>query len=103
MRGDKDGDAVQFSALACPGHRGHFGRGKPPPPMVPPMQHDGTLACVERKEICYHTVRQGGRAGDKAVSGGIIEGELGEGISGLWRTFGKCDCVQVSGKVDDRG
>ena len=42
--GDKDGDAGTFYAPACSGHRGHFGRGKPPPPTVPPMQHAGTLA-----------------------------------------------------------
>ena len=74
-----------------------------PPPMVPPMRHAGTLACVERKEPRHCTVRQGGGAEDKAVSGGGIEEELGEGLSGLWRTFGKCDGVQVYIKGDDGG
>ena len=47
--GDEDGDAVPFPAPSCPGNRGHFGGGKPPPPMVPPMQHSGTLVYTERK------------------------------------------------------
>ena len=77
--------------------------GNTPPPTVPPMRHAGTLAYIERKEPCHCTVRQGGGAEYKAVSGGIIEGELGEGLSGLWRTFGKCDGVQVYSKGDDGG
>ena len=59
---DEDGDAGPFYAPACPGHRGHFGGGKTPPPTVPLMQHDGSLACVERKAPCHHTVRQRGGA-----------------------------------------
>ena len=101
--GDEDGVAGPFSAPACPGHRGRFGGGKPPPSTVPLMQHSGPLTCVERKAPCHRTVRQGGGAEEKAVSRGGIEGELGEGLSVLWRTFGKCDGVQVSGKVDDDG
>ena len=42
-------------------------------------------------------------APEKAVSGGVIEGDLREGISGLWITFVKCDSVQASGKGDDGG
>ena len=42
--GDKDSNAGNFSALECPGHRGHFGGCKPPPPMVPLMQHAVPLA-----------------------------------------------------------
>ena len=38
---------------------------------------------------------------EKAVSGEGIEGKIGEGLSGLWRTFGKCDGVRVSRKGDD--
>ena len=68
-----------------------------------PMQHDGPLACIVRKAPCHRIVRQGGGEEEKAVSGGGIEGELGEGPSGLWRTFGKCDGIQVSGKGDDGG
>ena len=98
---DEDGDAGPFSAPACPGHRGHFGGVKPPPPMVPPMQHSGPLECIDQKAPFCRTVRQGGGAKEKAVSGGRIEIKLGEGLSGLWRTFVKCDGVQVSGKSDD--
>ena len=34
---DEDGDEGTFYALECPGHCGHFGGGKHPPPTVPPM------------------------------------------------------------------
>ena len=101
--GDKDGDAGPFSEPACQGHRGHFGGGIPPPPTVPPMRHDGLLVCIEQNAPCFCTLRQGGGAEEKAVSGGGIEGELGEGLSGLWRNFGKCDGVQVSSKGDEYG
>ena len=67
------------------------------------MRHAVPLACVEQKPPCHRTVRQGGGAEEKAVSRGGIEEELGEGLSGQWKTFGKCDGVQVSGKVDDSG
>ena len=33
--GDKDGDAGKFYAPSCPGHRGHFGGSKHPPPTAP--------------------------------------------------------------------
>ena len=75
----------------------------PPPPMVSPMRHAGPLACVERKAPCNRIVLQGGGAEEKAVDGGGIDIDLGEGLSGLWKTFGKCDGVQVSGKGDDGG
>ena len=41
--GYEDGDAGTSYAPACPGHRGHFGGGKPPPPTVPPVRHADTL------------------------------------------------------------
>ena len=71
--------------------------------MVPPIRHAGPLMCFEQKAPFHCTVFQGGGAEEKAVSGGEIVGELGEGLSGLWRNFGKCDGVQVSGKGDDGG
>ena len=101
--GDEDSDTGPFSAPACPGHRGHFGGGKPPPPTVTLMQHAGPLTCIERKAPCHRTVRQGVGAEEKAVSGGGIEGDIGEGLLGLWRNFVKCDVVQVFGKGDDGG
>ena len=103
MSGDEDGDAGPFSVPSCTGHHGRFRGRDPPPTMVPLMRHAGLLTCVERKSPCHRTVHQGGGAEEKAVSGGGIEGELGEGLSGLWRTFGKCDGVKVSGKGDDGG
>ena len=101
--GNEDGDAGPFYAPACLEHRGHFGGGKPSPPTVPPMRYAGPLEYVEQEALCHCTVRQGGVAEDKAVRGGGIGGEPGEGLSGLWRTFGKCDGIQVSGKGDDGG
>ena len=98
--GDKDGDAGPFSAPECLGHRGNFLGGKHSPPTVPPMRCAGPLACIERKAPCQCTVCQGGGVEEKAVRGGGILGELREGLSGLWRTFEKCDGVQVSGKGD---
>ena len=100
---DEDGDAGTFFAPASTGSCGNFGGGKPPPPTVPLMQHAGPLAYVEHKAPCHRTVCQGGEAEEKAVSGEGVKGELREGLSGLWRTFGKCDGVQVSGKGDDGG
>ena len=44
------------------------------------MRHAGLLACVERKAPCHHTVRHGGGVEEMAVSGGGIEGDLGEGL-----------------------
>ena len=98
---NKEGDADTFYAPAFPGHRGNFGGGKPPPTTMPKMRNSVTLACVERKAPFHLTVFQGGGAEEKAVSGGGIEGEIGEGLSGIWITFGKRDGVQVYGKGDD--
>ena len=77
---EEDGNAGTFSAPAYPGHRGHFGGWKPPPPTVPPMQHAGPLDYIERKAPCYHTVRQGRGAKNAAVRGGRVEGEHREGL-----------------------
>ena len=41
--GNKDGDAGTLPAPEFPKHCGHSGGGKPPPPMVHPMQHAGIL------------------------------------------------------------
>ena len=78
--GDEDGDAGKFSAPECPGHRGHFGGGKLPPPTVPPMRHAGTLSYTELKAPCHRTVRQGGGAKEAAVIGGGFDGEHGDFI-----------------------
>ena len=58
----EDGDAVTFSALACPGHRGNFGGGNPPPPKVPPMRRAGELFYNEQKAPCHWTMCQGSGA-----------------------------------------
>ena len=94
-------NAGTFSTPGFLGNHGNFGGGKPTPPTVPPMWHAGPLASAERKSPCHCTVRQGGGAEERVLSGGGSEGELGEGLSGLWRTFGKCDGVQVYRNVGD--
>ena len=76
--GNKNSNAGTFYAPACPGYRGCFVGGKPPPPTVPSMQHNGTLAYTEWKSPCHCTVRQGSGAKEAAVSGGGIEEEHGE-------------------------
>ena len=59
--GDEDGNAGTFYAPACPGHRGYFGEGKSPPPMVPPSDmlvplitlngsHHATSQCARGEE-----------------------------------------------------
>ena len=70
--GDEDGDAGTFSAPACPGHRGHFGGGKIPPPTVPPMRHTSPLVYTEQKAPWHPTVCQGIGAKEAVVSGGVI-------------------------------
>ena len=57
----------------------------------------------EQKSPCHRTVRQGVGAEEKSVNVEVIGEYLREGISGLWRTFVKCDGIQVSGKGDDGG
>ena len=80
MSGDKDSDAGTFYAPTCTGHRGHFGGGKHPPPMVPPMRYAGPLAYTEQNAPCHHTVRQGSGEEEAAVSGVRIKGYHGEGL-----------------------
>ena len=80
MSGKKDGDSGTFNALACPGHRGHSGGGKHPPPTVPPKRHAGPLVHTELKAPCHSTVRQESGAEDAAVNGGGNEGEHGKGL-----------------------
>ena len=40
---------------------------------------------------------------EMAASGGGTEGDLGEVLSCIWRSFGEFDDVQVSGEGDDGG
>ena len=65
------------------------------------MRHSGPLACSERKAPCHCPARQGIGAEEKVDSGGGTAGEIVEGLSGLWCSFGECDGVQVSGEGDN--
>ena len=77
---DEDGDAGSFTAPSCPGHRGHFGGGKPPPPTVTLMPHSVPPTYTEWKAPWYRTVRQGSEAKEATASGGGTEGDHGEGL-----------------------
>ena len=101
--GDEDSDAGTLPAPACPGHRGHSGGGKPPPPTVHPMQHSGPLAGTERQTPCHRSVRQGIRVEEAAASGGGAEVELGEDLRGIRGAAGECNIISIPGKsVDGR-
>ena len=68
-----------------------------------PLRHTGTLACSEQESPYHFQVRQGSRTDAKEAGRGGTAGELGEGLSGLWRTFVECYGVKISGKGDDGG
>ena len=91
--GEKDGNADTLTTLACPGQRGHYGGGKHLPPTVPLMGHAGPPAGTKQKAPCHRIVRQGSGAKEAAASGGGAEGELREGLLGVWGAAGKCDGV----------
>ena len=86
MFGDADGNVGPFLSLVCPGHRDYIGRGKPPPPLVPPVRHAGALASAARVEYCHLPVRQGGRDEAPTDGRGGDAGDGGEGLPGLWKT-----------------
>ena len=67
------------------------------------MRHAGPLACSEQKAPCHRPVRQGGGAEEKVDRGGVTAGDIIEGLSGLWCSFGECGGVQVSGESDNGG
>ena len=102
-RFDKDGYAGALPAPACPGHRGHSGGGKPPPPMVHPMRHAGPQEGTEGQAPCHSSVRQGSRAEEAAASVGGAEGDLGEGVQGILGSAGECNGVSIPGTGVDAG
>ena len=71
---DKDGDADALFQPVCPGYRGHFGGGKPPPPTVPPMRHSGPMEGTKRQAQCHRTVRKGCGTNEASDGGGGVEG-----------------------------
>ena len=84
-----------FSASGMSGILWSFLRRKTSPTHRVPMRHAGPLELSGRKEPCYRPVRQGGGAEEKESNGGGTEGELGGGLSGLWRSFGECDGCSI--------
>ena len=63
-----------------PVHRGNTGGGRPPPPTVPPVQHYGAVAFLERTTQDHREVQEGGRAKTMAFGGG---GSKGGDLKGL--------------------
>ena len=77
---DEDGDAGVLPAPAFPRQCGHSRVGKPTPPMMHRMRHAGPPAGAERKSPCHRAVRQGSGAEEVESHGGIVQGDLGEGL-----------------------
>ena len=72
--GNKDGDAGPLPITVFPGHRGNSIRGKPPPPIVYPMQHVGLPVGTEQQAPCHSSVHQGRRTKEvEAIRGGSRE------------------------------
>ena len=77
----------QCSSIFCIGMSGtpwSFWRRKTSPTQGAPMRYSGPLALVEQKLPFHRTLFQRERAEEKSVSGGGIEGDLREGLSGIW-------------------
>ena len=87
---DEDGDADALFQPACPGYRDHFGGGKPPPPMFPPMRHDGPTVGTKRQVPRHRTVRKEHETKEASDGGGGVEGDHGEGLQGIWEAAGEC-------------
>ena len=68
-----------------------------------PLRHAGTQACSEQEVPSHRPVHQGSVTEAKEAGGGGTAGDIGEGLSGLWQTFGDCDSIQISGNGDDGG
>ena len=75
MGSDADSNAGSLLPLVCLGYHDYPGVGKPLPPMVPTMQHAGTLAGAEQASSHHRSVRQGG--GKKVTADGG-KGDLGD-------------------------
>ena len=100
---DEDGNAGEIPAPACPRHRGHSRGEKPPPPTVHLMRHSGPPAGTEWQSPYHSSVRQGSGVEEAADSGGGAEGEIGEGLQGIWGATRECNGVLIPGKgVDGR-
>ena len=86
MGGNKDSEGT-LPEQEYLGHRDYTGGGKSPPPMVPPVQHVGSMEVPERAARHYCPVYQGGGAEETSVGGRDYEGERGKRLSGLWEAY----------------
>ena len=100
---DTDSNADAFLQPACPGHRDHFGRGKPPTPKVLTMLHAGPMAGTKRQVPRHHNVQERGGAEEKTDGGGRVAGQHVEGLRGLRETTRDGSNVQISGAGNDSG
>ena len=73
--GNTDGNTGSFFSPEYPGHCHHIEGGKPPPFMVPPVQHAGVLESTEQEATLHRPVRQGGGY-ELPMDGG--RGDVGE-------------------------
>ena len=84
LSGDEGGNTGALPAPAFPQQRGYYGGGKPTPPTVLPMQHDGTPTGPERQAPGHGPVCHGGEAEEATSRRGRDEEELGAGLRGTW-------------------
>ena len=74
-----------------------YGWGKPTPPTVPPVIHDGTLEGPERVACHHHSVCQGGREEEMADDRRGYSGESREVLSVLQQASRDGHIVQIPG------
>ena len=67
------------------------------------MQHAGPPAGTERKAPWHISVRQGSGAEEAAASRVRAEGELREGLQGIWGAAGEFNGVLIPGTGVDGG
>ena len=100
---DTDSDADAFMQPAYPGHRNHFGGGKPPTPKLLTMQHAGTVEGTQQEVPCHRVVQERGGEEETADSVGRAEGQHGEGLQGLREADRDSQKFQVPGAGNDGG
>ena len=86
MVSNEDGDTGQLLSPACMGQCDYSGGGKPPPPLLPLVQHAGALAIAKWVASHHFPVLQGG--GEEAPTDDRrgYAGECGVGLPGIWNT-----------------
>ena len=78
-------------ALVRPGHRGGIGVGKPPPPTLPSVQHDGEMLGSEWDTLAHRSMQEGGGAKETAPGRGGAKGGHLQGLQHIWTPPGYGD------------